>query len=614
MLVDLAGAESAAAATVGTQQHKAGSGINVGLSALQTVINEVSEKGSTVQYRLSKLTYLLKPALGGATNHGCNVLFIGCLSPLALPNCRSKTTLSFLQKAARIGNTVGADIEKMEAKMVKTLEKERNELLEKIGLMAAEMQSLKDSLATSNSNENQHSRGDKTLNKRTAQHVVVLSLDEHQRLLADSIECRDKIAALEIVLKDADEKYHLIQEELDMARERADIAENAMLHATATTTLTESLSSLPVVQDGEAATFTRQGVTVIEPPRYAALSVAPILAAASCSDAALGFMDTARSGNLMTPLVEPSGYLGDLLSQDDLTVDDIVMPCSNGNEEDSNLEKQQLDVLKSLIERRLEDAISKKHFENDDDTLMSRQDIAQVAAVLQRRAAEIAALRLVVSAYNECLGLFRNELEICKEKEERTNQQLQQAAREKVMYVELTAKFSQALDISQADVSDLLEEITELKKSSQPSNNTGSGLFARVLLGRTSAGGTATPNSMTPPTSPSRSLHVSPVKTSYALTQAAAAVEGDWSKRNSSGISAAATAAAAPRTSFSRLGSLFKAPQSASTQGVSGSGDAVMKSGSGGGISEECTRKSSNSSKSSLTTHPLKNPENDEGG
>lgn len=48
LLVDLAGAEAAVAAEAGSQKQRQGSGINVGLSTLQLVIKEVSEKGKTL--------------------------------------------------------------------------------------------------------------------------------------------------------------------------------------------------------------------------------------------------------------------------------------------------------------------------------------------------------------------------------------------------------------------------------------------------------------------------------------------------------------------------------------------------------------------------------------
>lgn len=94
MLVDLAGAEAASSAQVGSTQQKQGSGINTGLSALQKVISEASKGGQVPYYRLSKLTHLLKPALGGeGGRNGCNLLFLGCIVPVAGAATRTRNTL-----------------------------------------------------------------------------------------------------------------------------------------------------------------------------------------------------------------------------------------------------------------------------------------------------------------------------------------------------------------------------------------------------------------------------------------------------------------------------------------------------------------------------------------
>ncbi|PSC67025.1 Kinesin KIF3A, partial [Micractinium conductrix] len=89
MLVDLAGSERAALAAAGSASQKQGSGINIGLLYLGICIKELAEKGSTLSYRNSTLTEILKPALGGGANE----------------------LTRFLQQAGTVKNLVRADVQ-----------------------------------------------------------------------------------------------------------------------------------------------------------------------------------------------------------------------------------------------------------------------------------------------------------------------------------------------------------------------------------------------------------------------------------------------------------------------------------------------------------------------
>lgn len=116
MLVDLAGSERAALAAANSTSQKQGSGINVGLLYLGMILKELSERGATLNYRLSVLTEILKPALGGGSNEltsACNTLVVGCISPLAVHAANTRSTLEFLEQAGTVKNLVRPDVQMM---------------------------------------------------------------------------------------------------------------------------------------------------------------------------------------------------------------------------------------------------------------------------------------------------------------------------------------------------------------------------------------------------------------------------------------------------------------------------------------------------------------------
>ena len=78
----------------GTQRHPPPAQLRP--ADLGNCIRDLAERGSTLQYRNSALTELLRPALGGGGNEvtsGCNTLIVGCISPLTLHAANTRSTL-----------------------------------------------------------------------------------------------------------------------------------------------------------------------------------------------------------------------------------------------------------------------------------------------------------------------------------------------------------------------------------------------------------------------------------------------------------------------------------------------------------------------------------------
>ncbi|PVU87946.1 hypothetical protein BB561_006106 [Smittium simulii] len=106
-LVDLAGSERQKTTRVSGLQLKEAANINKGLSALGKVINSLADnrnelKRSFINYRDSKLTYLLKDSLGGNSI----TTFIATVSPLTVCDNESLSTMRYMQRTKLIKNKV----------------------------------------------------------------------------------------------------------------------------------------------------------------------------------------------------------------------------------------------------------------------------------------------------------------------------------------------------------------------------------------------------------------------------------------------------------------------------------------------------------------------------
>lgn len=196
LVVDLAGAEAASEAAPGSIQQRQGSGINVGLSALQLVIRDVAKDGTSGHYRASKLTYLLKPALGGKGGKaGCAAVFFGCVSPLPGDATRALHTLQYMQQAGEITNVVMQDVECVERLREATLKAEIDRLME-------ENAQLKGLLARAEGDRGQPPFRHSPLGQRSGEDgVVVLSTAQYNELLGELQQAKDRAAAFEVAIE-----------------------------------------------------------------------------------------------------------------------------------------------------------------------------------------------------------------------------------------------------------------------------------------------------------------------------------------------------------------------------------------------------------------------------
>lgn len=104
ILIDLAGSERAANTQNRGKRMVEGAHINRSLLALGNCINALSDKSGSkyVNYRDSKLTRLLKDALGG----NCKTVMVAHISPASFHFEESRNTLSYADRAKSIKTKV----------------------------------------------------------------------------------------------------------------------------------------------------------------------------------------------------------------------------------------------------------------------------------------------------------------------------------------------------------------------------------------------------------------------------------------------------------------------------------------------------------------------------
>jgi hypothetical protein len=123
--VDLAGSERIKRTGAEGQRMKEGIQINSGLFNLGQVINGLADdqrikhgnKAAHIPYRNSKLTHLLKDALGGNSK----TLFLACVSPAECNESETYSTLSYARQARNIQNkpVVNMDKHQLEVKKLR---------------------------------------------------------------------------------------------------------------------------------------------------------------------------------------------------------------------------------------------------------------------------------------------------------------------------------------------------------------------------------------------------------------------------------------------------------------------------------------------------------------
>lgn len=129
-LVDLAGSERAASTGAQGDRLKEGSNINKSLMILGKVISTLANKGKggnvVVPYRESKLTFILRNALGGNSK----TAMIAALSPASVNYEETLSTLRYAWQVKSIKNEAKVN-ESPQEKLIREL-KEENERLKKM--------------------------------------------------------------------------------------------------------------------------------------------------------------------------------------------------------------------------------------------------------------------------------------------------------------------------------------------------------------------------------------------------------------------------------------------------------------------------------------------------
>jgi hypothetical protein len=406
-LADLAGSENAALAGENRTQAAQGSGINVGLSVLQSVIDDVARSGRSVRYRDSKLTFSLRGALGGAGD-GARALFMACISPAAAHAERSRRTLATATRAACIENSVARHVSAVAAAGAAGAA-ELDALRAQVAQLALELAEARAELAVCPPSAAAAAAAAPpptapASRPSAAAPMLVLPEAEVEALRRAAEEQRDRADALSVVLREADRRHAALAAQLAAAG----------------------------------------GARASPGPALAALAAAPILAAARAGGA-----DSNSDGE---GYIDDDDYGGD--APEDaaaaaavpmLSLDEVCLAA-----DESSLALLQRGVLRELAGRRLAEGAA---------AAAAAPDAAAATAAARR--AEVAALRLAVRAYNACAGEAEAGRAAAAEL-------LHQAAEEKVRYVRLSASYQ--VSCSAASLVGQSKQKPSWKPTNQPTN------------------------------------------------------------------------------------------------------------------------------------------------
>ncbi|XP_069841024.1 kinesin-like protein KIF19 [Dendropsophus ebraccatus] len=232
-MIDLAGSERAAQTQNRGQRMKEGAHINRSLLALGNCITALSERGGShahhINYRDSKLTRLLKDALGGNSR----TVMIVHISPAAAAFEESRTTLIYASRAKNIKNRVKRNYESVAqhitrySGLIANLNREIHQLQSSIRQYGRELREMKDmglKIRARRENENQNDSSDQ--DPTSLEEQIIIAFQEHMEVRRSLLQLNNanmemRIDAIRHLATIADWEQEKAQESTRPRREKA---------------------------------------------------------------------------------------------------------------------------------------------------------------------------------------------------------------------------------------------------------------------------------------------------------------------------------------------------------------------------------------------------------
>ncbi|KAH7930022.1 kinesin-domain-containing protein [Leucogyrophana mollusca] len=195
-IIDLAGSERAAATSNMGQRMVEGANINKSLLALGNCINALCESGGAVRhvpYRNSKLTRLLKFALGG----NCKTVMVVCIAPTSQHFDDTHNTLLYAERATKIKT-------KVVTRNVVNVDRHVGRYVEAINRLNIEVAELKAKLAGKINTEGdivKRKKAEATAEVERAKKDMQVRMEQTQASIVDGASCAGKISAAEVKLR-----------------------------------------------------------------------------------------------------------------------------------------------------------------------------------------------------------------------------------------------------------------------------------------------------------------------------------------------------------------------------------------------------------------------------
>ncbi|KAF8165021.1 kinesin-like protein [Crassisporium funariophilum] len=224
-IIDLAGSERAAATTNMGQRMVEGANINKSLLALGNCINALCESGGAIRhvpYRNSKLTRLLKFALGG----NCKTVMIVCVAPTSNHFDDTHNTLVYAERATKIKT-------KVVTRNVVNVDRHVGRYVEAINRLNLEIAELKEKLAgkrTSENNVQARQKAEAKAEVERARADVQVKVEQTKASIVDGATCSGKLTVAKVKLGAIQARLAQINME---GHSNACVAERALLQALA---------------------------------------------------------------------------------------------------------------------------------------------------------------------------------------------------------------------------------------------------------------------------------------------------------------------------------------------------------------------------------------------
>ncbi|KIK65542.1 hypothetical protein GYMLUDRAFT_258281 [Collybiopsis luxurians FD-317 M1] len=367
-IIDLAGSERAAATTNMGQRMVEGANINKSLLALGNCINALCESGGAVRhvpYRNSKLTRLLKFALGG----NCKTVMIVCVAPTSNHFDDTHNTLIYAERATKIKT-------KVVTRNVVNVDRHVGRYVEAINRLNVEVAELKAKLAGKNSSDSEvakRKRIEAAGEVERAKNDLKARVEQTKPSIIDGAACSGKLsvakAKLNVIRARLTEISNLASSSSsplspDLEMERAFL--EALAGPEEQTIRSDSVLNVRISRSSNASAMfdaTMRAVSERKSEKLDEISIDNVKLDAACRKAEMDKVKAEEERNVMADAVDDIarvmvGLIG-MLGRCNVMVGEAARLLQQSNDNDASGASQNIATMLSNLKEKNDDAFKK---------------------------------------------------------------------------------------------------------------------------------------------------------------------------------------------------------------------------------------------------------------